>query len=261
MPKATWSGAVTFGMVSIPAKLYTATDAEKKIEFNQLNSKTGNRIKMKKVDAETGDEVANTDIIKGYEVTKGEYVTVTDAELDNVAPDKSSKIEIVGFVDPSTIDPLYLDKPYYLGSAEDINKPFALLKQAMLATGKVAIAKFTMRTKQYLCVIRPTPEGMSVSTLRYHDEVRNAKSVKTNDLPLTEKELAIATTLVEGMSDEVKLSDFNDEHRHAVMKMIDDKSKGIVAPPKPAPKVEKTDDLLAALEASVAMAQAKRKSA
>lgn len=260
MPKATWSGAVTFGMVSIPAKLYTATDAEKKIEFNQLNGKTGNRIKMKKVDAVTGDEVPNTDIIKGYEIERDKYITVTDAELDNIAPDKTSKIEIVGFVDPATINPLHLDKPYYMGSGDVINKPFALLKQAMQNTGKVAVAKFTMRTKQYLCVIRPTDQGMSVSTLRYHDEVRDPKSVKTADIALTERELEIATTLVDSLG-EVDLKDFNDEYRHEVMSMIKNKANGVVTPKKVAPKVEATDDLLAALEASVAMAQQKRKSA
>jgi DNA end-binding protein Ku len=154
MPRAIWSGAISFGLVNIPIKLYAAV-SRKTVHFNQLDSRTGSRIKLKKVSAADGDEVPSEAIVKGYELASGEYVTVGDDELASLDPEASRTIDIEEFVDLVDIDPLFYDSAYYVAPDKATLKPYALLTKAMEESGKVGIARFVMRSKQYLCAVRP----------------------------------------------------------------------------------------------------------
>ena len=153
MPRPIWSGAISFGLISIPIRLFPAV-RKKNVSFNQIDSETGSRVKMKRVSAETGEEVAYDDIVKGYEVTKGNYVVITDEEMSSLDPKKSRTIDIVEFVQLSEIDPVYFDSAYVIAPDELSAKAYTVLEQAMESAGMVAIASFVMRTKQYLCAVR-----------------------------------------------------------------------------------------------------------
>ena len=263
MPRAIWNGSVSFGLVSIPVKLYSAV-SRKGVRFNQLEKETGARIKYKKVSAESGDEVSNDDIIKGYELPSGEYVTVDDDELAQLDPKASRTIEIEEFVDLADIDPLMYDSAYYLAPDRATTKPYALLAKAMEDAGKVGIARVVMRTKQYLCAIRPKDGKLLMSTMVYHDEVNDPAEIPEladlDDVEVSEKELAMAEQLIGSLAEDFDASKFSDTYREQVMALIEAKASGetgIVAPPEP--QEEKVVDLMAALEASVAAAKEARK--
>src|ERR671910_2498842 len=156
MPRSMWSGAISFGLVNVPVKLYSAV-SRKTVRFHQLNAKTGHRIAQKRVDSATNEEVAYEDIVKGYELTKERYVLITPEELESLDPEKSRTIDIEDFVDLSEIDPVYYDHPYYLVPDKGASKAYGLLLNAMKESGRVAIARVILRTKEQLVAIRPAP--------------------------------------------------------------------------------------------------------
>ena len=176
MPRAIWSGAISFGLVNIPIKLYAAV-SRKTVSFNQLDCRTGARIKYKKVSAADGEEVPAEAIIKGYELSSGAYVTVGDDELASLDPEASRTIDIEEFVDLVDIDPLFYDSAYYVAPDKATTKPYALLTQAMEESGKVGVARFVMRSKQYLCAIRPKDGALVLSTMVYADEVNEPAEI------------------------------------------------------------------------------------
>jgi len=263
MPRAIWSGAISFGLVNIPIKLYAAV-SRKSVSFNQLDSRTGSRIKYKKVSASDGEEVPAEAIVKGYELSSGAYVTVGDDELASLDPEASRTIDIEEFVDLADIDPLFYDSAYYVAPDKATVKPYALLTQAMEESGKVGIARFVMRSKQYLCAVRPKDGALVLSTMVYADEVNEpteiAEIADLEDVTLTEKELDMARQLIASLSDAFDADKFEDTHRHQVLGLIERKAAGdteIVAPPE-AMSEDKVVDLMAALEASVKEAKAAR---
>src|SRR5215212_4944601 len=180
MPRSMWSGAISFGLVNVPVKLYSAVN-RKTVRFNQLNGKTGHRIAQKRFDPTTGEEVGYDDIVKGYELTKDRYVLITQEELDALDPEKTRTIDIEDFVDLADIDPVFYDHPYYLVPDKGAAKAYGLLLNAMKESGKVAIARVVLRTKENLVAIRPSGDVLLMETMIFADEVVPADEI--DDLP------------------------------------------------------------------------------
>jgi DNA end-binding protein Ku len=261
MPRAIWSGSISFGLVNIPVKLYSAV-SKKTVHFNQLDGRTKSRVRQKRVSSETGEEVPYEQIVKGYELASGAYVVVTDDELAALDPKALRTIEIDEFVDLGDIDPIYYDAPYYL-APDKAAKPYALLAQAMEQTGKVGIAHFVMRTKQYLAAVRPQQGRLLLSTMVYADEINDPAEIpelaELEHLELSERELAMAEQLIDSLSAEFEPEKFHDTYREAVLELIERKAAGEqVVAPAAAAEPDKVVDLMAALEASVAAAKQAR---
>jgi DNA end-binding protein Ku len=258
-PRAIWSGSISFGLVNVPVKLFSAVK-QKDIHFNQLEEKTGAHIKYKRVSEKTGKEVDYDDIVKGYELAKGRYVTITADELASVAPRASRTVDIEDFVEIDEIDPIYFENTYYLApDGEGAAKAYALLLKGMEKTSRIAIGRFVMRTKEYLCAIRPFDGVLALNTMLFPDEVvekADVPGVPDRKAAVGDKELKIATSLIESLSTSFKPSAYKDTYREQVLEMIERKAKGqeIVLPEEPEEKAEVVD-LLAALEASIEAAK------
>ena len=234
-----WSGSISFGLVNIPVKLYSAV-SRKSVRFNQIDRASGSRIKYKKVAAETGDEVANDDIVKGYELPSGDYVTVSDDELAQLDPKASRTIDIEEFVDLADIDPVFYDAAYLLAPDKATVKPYALLARAMEQSGKVGIARVVMRTKQYLCAVRPKDGRLVMSTMVYADEVNDPTQIpelaQLDEVEVSEKELVMANQLIESLSDTFDPAKYADTYREKVLEVIERKAAGeedVIATPEP----------------------------
>jgi DNA end-binding protein Ku len=264
MPRPIWSGSISFGLVNVPIKLFSAV-SRKNVSFNQIDSRTGSRIRYKKVSAADETEVPAEAIVKGYELPSGQYVLIDDAELSSLDPEATRTIDIEEFVDLSDIDPIFYDAAYYVAPDKATTKPYALLARAMEETGKVGIARFVMRSKQYLCAVRPKDGKLLLSTMVYADEVNPVADIKefeaVESAELSDKELAMAKQLVESLSGEFNPEQFADTHRTKVLELIERKASGetgLVQAPEPVAE-DKVVDLMAALEASVAAAKEARK--
>jgi len=264
MPRAIWSGAISFGLVTVPVRLYS-TVSKKSVRFNQLDSRTGSRIKRKWVSALDGEEVPNDVLIRGYEITSGNYVTVTDEELDSLDPEASRMIDIVEFVDQDEIDPLMYDNAYYLEPDELAAKAYKVLVEALDKANKIGIARIIMRGKEYLAAIRPTDGHMVLSTMVYADEVNSAGSLegieRLESIEVTEGELAMAEALIGTLTAEFEPEKYSDGYRTRVLELIQRKADGeevvIIEDQAPAANADVVD-LMAALEASVAAAKEAR---
>ena len=254
MARAMWSGAVSFGLVTIPIKLFSATSSHN-VEFHQFEKNTGERIRYKRVAENTEKEVEYSDIVKGHEIADGKFVIVTPEELAAVEPTKSRTIDIEDFVDLDEIDPIYWNNTYYLAPAEDVGaeKPYALLLKAMKQTNKVAIARFVMRDKQYLATIRPIGNLLGLSTMYFADEVRGADDVANAPVKVnvTDKELAMAEQLIDSLAGEWDPKKYHDTYQERVLDLIKRKSKGEDIVVQPEEKTPEVADLMEALRASV----------
>ncbi|MFZ1995498.1 MAG: Ku protein [Solirubrobacteraceae bacterium] len=256
MPRAIWSGAISFGLVNVPVKLYSAT-SPKTVRFHQLSRETGSRIRQKRVDPSTGDEVAFDDIVKGYELSPDRYVIIEPEELEALDPKATKTIDIEEFVDLAEIDPIYYDHSYYLAPATGGAKAYRLLQEAMREAGKVAIGKIVIRSKQQLCALRPTGEAMALSTMLFGDEVLPADRIDELDAleeaEATKRELTMAQQLIDSLSAEFDPERFKDEYRERVLDLIERKAAGeeIAVAPE-AEEAAPAPDLMAALEASLA---------
>ncbi len=257
MPRSIWTGAISFGLVTVPVKLYSAVN-RKTVRFNQLNAKTGSRIAQKRVDASTGEEVAYEDLVKGYEISSDRYVVIDPAELDSVQPAKTKTIDIEDFVDLEEIDPIFYDHPYYLAPGPGGAKPYRLLLEAMRDTNRVAIAKVVIRQKESLVAIRPLADHdvLEMATMLFADEV--VDPARLDDIPAAEdvktnkREIDIAKQLIESLAGEFEPTKYKDTYREAVLEMIEKKAAGeeIViqaAEEESAP----VPDLMSALKASL----------
>jgi DNA end-binding protein Ku len=255
MPRALWSGVLTFGLVNVPVGLFSAT-SEKSIRFNQLNKTTGNRVRYRKVDEATGEEVPASDIVSGYDTGDDEYVMVEREELASVAPGRSELMEISDFVDLADIDPIFYRQTYYLAPrGKGADRAYALLRRAMLDTGKAGVATMVMRDREHLVVLRPSGHALVVESLYFADEIRDAEDV-LGDLPddsaFADRELKIAEQLIESLSVEWKPESYSDSYRERVKDLIESKREGRkVVAAKKAPRTN-VIDLMAALEESIA---------
>jgi len=263
MARPIWTGSVSFGLVNIPVKLFSAV-RRKNVRFNQIEAATGARIKQKRVSGATGEEVAYEDIVKGFELPSGEYVTITPAELDALDPAAAKTIDLEEFVDLADIDPMFYDAPYYLAPSPDTQKPYKLLVSAMEESGKVGIARFVMRSKQYLAAIRPMDGRLVLSTMVYADEIVAPDEVDLfdglDDIDLKDNELAMARQLISSLEADFAPDKHTDTYREAVLELIDRKAAGedTLVPAPAEAEVGSVVDLMAALEASVAEAKKAR---
>ncbi len=256
MPRAMWTGAISFGLVSVPVKLYSALD-RKSVRFHQLSSKSGVRISQKRVDPQSGEEVPYEDIVKGFEITPERYVVIEPGELDALAPKKSRTIEIEEFVDLGEIDPVYYDHPYYLAPGPGGAKPYRLLHEAMREAGKVAIARVVIRSKESLVAIRPIGDALGMATMIFADEVtspdRLEEVTETTEVKTTKRELEIAIQLVDSLAAKFEPQKYHDTYRKEVLDLIDRKAQGeeIAVQPAPEEVAAPAPDLMSALKASL----------
>jgi DNA end-binding protein Ku len=254
MPRAIWSGAISFGLVNVPVKLYSSV-SRKSVRFHQLHEETGVRISQKRVDSSTGEEVAYENIVKGYELSPDHYVVITPEELESLDPEKTRSIDISDFVQLEEIDPIYFDHPYYLAPAQGGTKAYELLRQAMEEAGKVAIGKVVIRSKESLVAIRPNGPVLTMETMLFADEVVEPDSldeIPVEDAKSTKQELQMAQQLIDSLSGEFEPQKYHDEYRERVLEMIERKAQGEEIAVQPAAEEpEKVPDLMAALEASI----------
>jgi DNA end-binding protein Ku len=254
-----WKGAITFGMVTIPVKLYSATES-KDVRFRMLCKKHEAPIREKRVCTDGGEELAWDDLARGYEVAKDEFIVLDPEEIDAAKPESSTTIDIGDFVESAEIDPVYFEKSYFLEPTEIGAKPFSLLKRALEETERVALARVTIRTRERLATLRAYDGTLMLETMFWPDEIRSAGAL---DLPAGDearvraKELEMARSLVESLADRFRPESYSDEYRRALEDLIARKMKGErrnARRRKPEPKVI---DLMEALQASVAEARKK----
>jgi DNA end-binding protein Ku len=259
MPRAIWSGAISFGLVNVPVKLYSAT-SPKTVRFHQIASKTGTRIRQQRVDPSTGEEVPYEEIVKGYEIGPDRYVLISSEELEALDPKATRTIDIEEFVDLDDIDPIYYDHSYYLAPAAGGAKAYRLLLDAMREAGKVGIGRLVLRTKQQLCALRPGEDVLTLSTMLFGDEVvapdRLDELDAVEEAEASDRELRMAEQLIDSLSAEFEPSKFHDDYRERVLQLIERKAAGEEIAVQP--QVEEpaaAPDLMAALEASLAAVQ------
>jgi DNA end-binding protein Ku len=223
MARAIWTGAVSFGLVNVPVGLFSATE-DHDVHFHQFEKGTSSRVRNQRVNEDTGDEVAYKDVVKGAEVGDGGYVMLTQEELESVEPGRSRTIDITDFVDASEIDPIYYQKPYYLAPADDTaKKAYTLLVKAMDKAGRIGVATFVMRGKQYLAAIRPSGNVLVLETMYFADEVRDPAD-ELDQLPtrtkVAPKDLDMAVSLVKAMTTPWKPKNYRDTYTERVEKLI-----------------------------------------
>ena len=263
MARPVWSGTISFGLVAIPVKLFNAVRRQS-VSFNQLDERNMARIRYRKVNAETGEEVGDDHIVKAYEISKGRYVVVDPDELEPFMPVATKSVDLEEFVDLSEIDPVYFDTAYHL-APDGPPKPYVLLARAMEASGKVAIGRFVMRNKQYTAAIRAEDGRLVMSSLAYADEVVDPSEISElqglDGVDVSTKEIAMAESLVESLTADFEPAKYHDEYREQVMALIQMKADGEeFEVPEVATEKPKVIDIMAALEASVAAAKNARAS-
>ncbi len=264
MPRVIWKGSISFGLVTIPVQLFSAV-SRKNVRFNQLDAETGARVRYKKVSSADDTELTVERIVKGYELPSGDYVTVTDRELEELAPVAARTIDIDAFIDLADIDPVFYDSAYHLVPDEATAKPYKLLAEAMGEADKVGICHFVMRSKQYLAAIRPVDGRLMLSTMVYSDELVAPDEIDglygLDDIEVDERETAMARQLIAALEADFEPGRYRDSYREAVLELIERKASGDTAATvaAPAPASDTVVDLMAALEASVAAAKEARK--
>ncbi|MET9762681.1 Ku protein [Streptomyces sp. NPDC006372] len=262
MARAIWTGVVTFGLVSVPVGLYSATE-DHTVHFHQLQRGTADRIRNRRVNERTGDEVGTSDIVKGYEVGEGEYVLVEPDELDEIAPGRSQTIEITDFVDLEKIEPVYFDRTYYLAPrGKEYIRVYELLRAALDRAHMVGVATFVMRGKQYLTALRAEDEVLVLQTLHWADEVRDPRE-ELPELPSGRagkgKELDMALQLVDSLSGPWEPSRYHDTYQEKVRELVKAKAEGQeVAAAEEAPTATNVVDLMEALQGSIDQARGGR---
>jgi len=260
MPRAIWSGAISFGLVNIPVKLYSAV-SRKTVRFNQLDGRDGTRIQQKRVNPSTGEEVPYERLVKGYELAPDRYVVVEPQELESIEPRKTHMIEIEDFVELDEIDPIYYDHPYYLAPGKGASKAYALLLKALEDSGKVGIARVVIRSKEQLVALRAHGGVLHLETMLFGDEVVSPDSLDeipdVADLEANEREVKMAGELIASLTAEFDPGKYRDSYREQVLDLIERKAEGeeIAVQPEADEEQPAAPDLMAALEASIAAAK------
>jgi DNA end-binding protein Ku len=255
MPRAIWTGVISFGLVSVPVRMYTATES-RELKFHFLDKRDMAPIGYDKVNKETGESVAADDIIRGFEVDKGRFVELTDEDIDRLDVELTHSIDICDFVSIDEIDPLYFRKGYYLLPQEGAEKPYRLLAKALEETGRVAIAKVVIRNKQHLAAIRPFNDTLVLETMYYADEVRQPEEAPKPQVRAPEVEMA--KTLIENLAATWEPAKYHDRYRTELLDLLEKKAEG---EPLPEPKAEEGGevvDLMEALRQSVEATKRKR---
>jgi DNA end-binding protein Ku len=256
---AIWTGYISFGMVNIPVKLYSATETNR-IKFELLVKDDLSHVQYKKVSSHDGRELSLDEIVKGYKVSSDKYVVLENSDFDKVHQSKSDTMEIICFVQETEIDPIYYSKPYYLEPDKNSSKPYALLRKALHNTHKTGIAKFVMRKKEYLVAIKSIDKVLLVNQLRYRENLRDFDDLNLPDNDLLSKdEIEIAESIVEKLTKKFDPSSYEDTYQKDLMDMIEKKAEGEVLESKGTKvKATKVDDLMSALKASLKDAKKQR---
>jgi DNA end-binding protein Ku len=257
--RAIWSGSISFGLLNVPVRLYSAV-SKQTVRFRELREGDGSRVKHKRVAESDGKEVPYEKIVKGYEYAPDQYVILTKDELSELDPKKTRAIEIQDFVDLDDIDPIYFEQPYYLGPDKGAERAYALLVQAMKDARKVAVARFVLRNKEHLAAIRPMDDVLTLTTMRFHDEVSSPEDLDSEVFEEAKpkkpekRELEMAKQLIESLTSEFDPDKYRDEYREELLDLLQQKAEGkdIVSAPTEEPKPTKAPDLMAALEESLA---------
>ena len=258
MPRSIWKGVMSFGMVAIPVRLYLATESSSKVSFNLLCPEHRSRIKNKRYCVEGDHEVAWGDVVRGYEYEKGSYVELTDEDLEKLPLRSSKAIDISGFIkDDELPGALYYQSAYYLEPEKSAEKPYALLNKTLQKTGRVAIAKFALRDRERLVSVRPLDGALLMNTLHWPDEIRATEDLDVpDDVKVSPAELKMAENLVNMMATDFEPSEYKDEYKQAVLKLVEAKVQKREIIEAPEPEAETTVvDLMSALKASVEKAK------
>jgi DNA end-binding protein Ku len=257
VPRAIWSGAISFGLVNVPVKVYSAV-SRKTVRFHQLHDKDGVPIRQKRVCPADDEEVSYEHVVKGYEVAKDQYVVIEPEELEALDPKKTRSIDIQEFVDIGEIDPIYFENPYYLGPAEGAEKAYGLLAKAMESSGKAAIARFVLRNREHLAAIRARDGVLTMTTMRFADEVVSPEELD-DALPdqqprVDKREREMAEKLIDSLSAKFDPASYRDEYREELLGLLEQKAAGkeVVTAASEEPEPTKAPDLMAALEESIA---------
>jgi DNA end-binding protein Ku len=262
MARAIWSGSISFGLLNVPVRLYSAV-ARRGISLREIRQSDGARIRHRRVAEGTDEEVPYEKIIKAFEVTKGNYVPLEKDEIEALAPKKTRAIEVQDFVDLDEIDPIYFDSPYYLGPADGAEKAYSLLASALQKSGKVAIARFVFRNKEHLAAIRAGNGVLTLTTMRFADEVvppGELDDVIPEEKPkVGKREVEMAEKLIDSLTRDFDPTAYRDEYREELMSLIERKAEGkeVVTPEAPEPEATSAPDLMAALEESIAAVKGK----
>lgn len=262
MARAIWSGTISFGLLNVPVRMYSAV-ARRSIALREIRESDSARIKHRRVAEGTDEEVPYENIVKAYELSPGQYVPLSKDEMAALAPEKTRAIDVQDFVDIEEIDPMYFDSPYYLGPAEGAEKAYSLLAAAMESSGKAAIARFVFRNKEHLSALRAGDGVLTLTTMRFHDEVVPPSELD-DALPdkkpkVAKREREMAEQLIDQLSTSFQPESYRDEYREQLLALIEQKAEGkeIVAPEAEEPEATKAPDLMAALEESIAAAKGK----
>lgn len=251
MPKAIWKGAITFGLITIPVGLYSAIE-EKSFRFNQLHDKDKGRIRYKRTCSACGEEVSYDEIVKGYEFEKGNYAVFTEEELQQIPADSVKAIDVVAFVPLEEIDPVYFQKPYYLAPEPTGLKAYKLLEQAMTDSGRIGIAKITLRDKEHLATLRARDGVFILETMHWPDEIRQPEFEELSKNPeIRKQELDMAKNLIENLSDSFNPESFVDNYRERLAAAVQAKVEGMEVAVAPTKEPTQIVDLMEALKASV----------
>lgn len=255
MPRPIWSGAISFGLVSVPVKLFPAV-SQKDVSFHQIDKSSGSRIRYKRVSEKTGREIPYDRITKGYEIDDEKYVVIDPKELEQFSPEATKRIDIEDFVDLPEIDPIYYEHTYFLAPDKGGDKAYALLRRAMDESDKVGIGRVVIRTKQYLAAVRPYgKKAIALETMYFPDEINEEEEIR--GLPdraprVTDRELSMAKKLVDSLSTEFEPDKYHDEYREKVLDFLKRKAKGkTVTIEEPVEETAAVTDLMEALRKSV----------
>jgi DNA end-binding protein Ku len=258
--RSIWKGAISFGLVSIPVKLYSATE-ERSVSFHQVHREDGGRVRYKRVCSIDGDEVPYSDIAKGYELPSGEVVVLTDEDFEELPLSTSRSIDVLQFVPLEQVDPMYFAKSYYLEPDGTGTKPYVLLRQALEESGRVALVKLALRQRESLAALRVRDGVFVLEMMLWPDEIRAPEfGFLSDDVEVRSQELAMAQSLIETLSGDFEPTQYADDYREALEKLIEAKVEGreVVQPSAPAGDDAPVVDLMAALRASVAAARENR---
>lgn len=262
MPRPIWTGSVSFGLVNVPVKLFTAV-RHKDVRFHQLHAADGARVQQRRFCSLDGKEVPYEEIVRGYEIAPGRYVVVGQEELEALDPESTRRIDVEAFVPLSEIDPLFYDGSYYLAPDAAGTRAYKLLVDSMVESGQVGIGRLVLRTKEYLCAVRPVDGVLVLSTMNYADEIADPSELEglpTDDAPADDRELEMARRLIELLSSDFDAAAYHDTYRERLLELIERKAEGQeITVPEPAEPSATVVDLMSALEASLAEADKRQR--
>jgi DNA end-binding protein Ku len=252
MASTVWKGHLTFGLVSFPVRLYSAARSES-ISFNQLHKADGSRVKQVLYCQAEDKPIPRSEIVKGYEYEKDRYVVIEDEEVKKVAPQSAKVMELLEFVPTEQVDPIYLETSYYMAPDEAGEKPYALLFDALKRSGRVGIAKIAMHNREHIVILRPGKNGVLMHTMYYSHEIRKVDEFRTDLSLVKDKELALASSLIEALAGDFEPEKYKDNYRENLLQMIEAKKQGAEVVATPEPQQAKVVDIMEALKASLAM--------